>query len=110
MQPIGMMVACAWVRLTVLESFFGGCLPPGSRLPQTLRGKFLLYFCWQHLLGHTYGVVAFQGLRERRKKDSPNHHRLLVRIFIHNALPLADPAKLLDCNHRFRTLITRQLV
>ena len=57
MQPIGMMVACAWVRLTVLESFVGGCLPPGTRLRQTLRGKFLLYFRGQHLLGHTYGAA-----------------------------------------------------
>jgi hypothetical protein len=45
------------VRLTVLESFVGGCLPPGTRLRQTVRGKFLLYFRGQHLLGHTYGAA-----------------------------------------------------
>ena len=57
MQPIGMMVACAGVRRSVPESLVGRNLPPGSGTRQTLRVKFLLYFCWKHLLRHTYGAV-----------------------------------------------------
>jgi hypothetical protein len=62
MQPIRLVVAWVWVRLTALESLAGRHLPPGTAPGYILRVDFLLYFCWWYLLrdadGHRSGYVC----------------------------------------------------